>query len=160
METHKRKKKRGPISPGDIGMAGLFFTAVFHNLKVRDGKPQAARIRHILDLLTELVGWNSQSFYASSQLRDALSRYQWRGRIMHSPSRGFQGLFTADRDQLSEDDVWEHNVVGELLKLVQYPDVLSRIRRCRNEDCREQFFALRRADQEFHLGRCRQHFYD
>ncbi len=154
-----RKKKIKSLRPNDPDIARGFFWALFKNLEAREGKPHAARVRHILDLLRQLTGgMNSKSFPAFKRLNDALSRYRWRGQIVYS-SRGFRGMFAANRE-LSEDDVWEHEVVGELLKLVQYPDVVSRIRRCKDEDCRELFFATKRADQEFHLGKCRQHFYD
>jgi len=142
-------------------VANIFFANLFSRLKERPEDPQTVRVEHILGLLCKFgEGPGIEFLLLLKQLGDALSPYRWGSQVSYS-RKGLQSAFiAADADGLTAEDVWEHEAVSGLLWLTRDPRLLSRIRRCKNKECQKLFFAANRTDQEFHMGNCRQHFYD
>ena len=159
----KKNKTRNQSGPKVVSpfVANIFFANLFSRLKERPEDPQTVRVEHIVDLLRKFgEGPGLEFLLLLRPLSKALSRYRWGSRVSYS-RKGLQSAFiAADADGLTAEDIWEHETVSGLLWLTRDPRLLSRIRRCKNKECQKLFFAANRTDQEFHVGKCRQHFYD
>jgi hypothetical protein len=156
----KTLKRNGPKVVSPI-VANIFFADLFSRLNERPEDPQTMRVEHILGLLCKFgEGPGIEFLLLLKQFGDALSLYRWSSQVSYS-RKGLQSAFiAADADGLTAEDAWEHQAVSGLLWLTRDPRLLSRIRRCKNKECQKLFFAAKRTDQEFHAGKCRQHFYD
>jgi len=118
------------------------------------------RVERVLVLLKQLQSPASRrdAMNAVTVLRGLLRRYRWVYQV--SPTlQGYRAIrVPAKRETLTDDDVWEHNAVRDLLDLLQQEGSLSRVRRC--VVCNGWLFAAKRNDQEFCSRNCRQNRYD
>jgi hypothetical protein len=136
---------------------------IWRRLEVRPNSPQSKRVRRILDLLLDLkerMGTYGP-FHTYGPVLAALEgltgRYKWGNHISvsHTGVRvGMRGV-----GQLSEDDLWEYGAVRTLLELVQKPNGLSLLRRCKM--CDAVFVANNRGrGRIFHNDACKQRHND
>ena len=127
---------------------------------MRPALAQSRRVEEIIELLAGLrIGLRgAERTRILTRLMNILRAYPSVPRVR--PARdGFRVVhFTADRERLSDDDLWERRAVTNLLSIVPYTGKRPRIRRC--NECGEWFFAAKREDQKFCGGNCRQHHHD
>jgi hypothetical protein len=136
------------------------FEEIFWQLREHPEKVQSKRVAGCLELLSclraDLSG--SEKVRVITGLQHLLSAYRWVVQVSPTPG-GFRAIhLIADRERLSEDDLWEHMAIRDLLAVVPYLGKRPRIRRC--DECKEWFYAANREDQRWCGGNCRQHHYD
>lgn len=123
-------------------------------------KPESKRVEAILELLCRLQGDldSSEKAKVLTRLGAALKRYTWLRRVTCT-KQGIRVIHTvAGREALTRDEIWESESVGRLLDAVPDLGGRPRIRRC--AQCAEWFFAVKRDDQLYCSGVCRQRHYD
>lgn len=119
--------------------------------RLRDSNThQADRVHTVFGLYTRMMhDWRYSTDSASQVLNHHLSRYRWENLLtldMKPYSRAATDVMGEDFD--------EYCAIRAFLDLAATEDGLSRIKLC--PDCGEWFIAVRRGDQRFCGGACRQ----
>jgi hypothetical protein len=155
MSAEYRKKN---ISPTVMGKRE--FDALLFRLSNQPHTPQSrrrvARIWQVLGLVRRLGEPlpNREKTMIALELDRSLQASRWLRRVSMT-KEGVRTFFVPNRNNPSPDDAWEHEAVNDLVELLNYPDVLARIREC---PCGKLFFRVGR--KKFHHPNCKQNHYD
>jgi hypothetical protein len=148
MEPHNRNKK---MRRKTWENENLFNRANRALLQLRSSNtPQADRVHRIFGLYTRMMhDWGYSTDSASQVLNHHLSRYRW------------ENLLTLDLKPYSRpapdvigEDFNEYYAIRAFLDLAATENGLSRVKLC--PQCSEWFIAVRRGDQRFCSGACKQ----
>jgi len=135
--------------------------SLFRHLEEHRDAPQSKRVEKILDLLSSMRDGlsTSERTQVHMGLANALRRYRWRSFVARA-REGFREIRAiADRENLSKEELWEHDAVRNLLDVVPHLGKRPRIRRC--IECQGWFFAEKRDDQKYcKRANCKQAHYD
>lgn len=162
----KSINRKNILTSVPLGESAPELWSIFERIENGLETAQSRRVRRILELLN-LLGENPHGMdevKAISELGALLRRYVWVTHAKVSRTKeGYRAIFRQEPEgaKLSREDVWEYEAVKMLLDLANSPDALSRLRRCRNGDCRKWLFVVS-GKRRFcdNGGVCKQHHFD
>ena len=151
MSVPIRKNTKSPI---------LEQTLLWHITDRLDNHPASAhskRVRHILELLIQVLEniGTLGALAPLAKLRPILDRYRFKYAL--GVGRTIRAGLGCAKANPSEDDLWEYGAVATLLKLIEEPGGLNRVRKCA---CGRLYFAEGRSDKTSCGNVCRQRKYD
>lgn len=159
-----RNNRKNTLSDIQLGDAAPELWAIFERVENGPVTLQSKRVERILELLSRL-GENPKGLNevkVTTELSFLLRHYRWVTHAHVSPTKeGYRTIFrkVPVAENLSRADAWEYSTVATLLDLTNSPDALSKLRRCRNEDCRKWLFVVS-GKRRFCDGVCKQHHFD